>query len=199
MKNRKPPHPVVFDLEFTAWEGSMARDWSAPGELKEVVQIGAVKLDGDALKIVDTFDMLVRPRVNPVLSNYLVDLIGVSNAKMDAYAVDFAIAYRAFLDFVSDAPIWAFGRDDLIFESNLRLYGLERAMPVPPYTNVIPWFAEQGVMLAGKRACDVGPAMGIPFDGHKHNALADAHSVAFGVIAAIKNGAPNPFAAKAKT
>ena len=37
---------IVFDLEFTAWEGSLARHWLAPGEFKEVVQIGAVRLDG---------------------------------------------------------------------------------------------------------------------------------------------------------
>ena len=37
---------TVFDLEYTAWECSMARHWLAPGEFKEVVQIGAVKVTG---------------------------------------------------------------------------------------------------------------------------------------------------------
>ena len=37
---------TVFDLEFTAWECSMASHWLRPGEFKEVVQIGAVRLDG---------------------------------------------------------------------------------------------------------------------------------------------------------
>ena len=36
---------TVFDLEFTAWECSMASHWLRPGEFKEVVQIGAVRLD----------------------------------------------------------------------------------------------------------------------------------------------------------
>ena len=35
------PTITIFDLEFTAWECSMARHWLTPGEFKEVVQIGA--------------------------------------------------------------------------------------------------------------------------------------------------------------
>lgn len=31
---------VVFDLEWTAWEGSKARGWDGPGEEMEIVQIG---------------------------------------------------------------------------------------------------------------------------------------------------------------
>ena len=40
------PTITVFDLEYTAWECSMARRWLAPGEFKEVVQIGAVSSTG---------------------------------------------------------------------------------------------------------------------------------------------------------
>ncbi|HJO97979.1 MAG TPA: hypothetical protein QF891_08275, partial [Rhodospirillales bacterium] len=48
---------VVLDMEWTAWEGSRARRWGAPDEYREVVQIGAVKLDGgDALGERDSFD-----------------------------------------------------------------------------------------------------------------------------------------------
>jgi hypothetical protein len=59
------PTITVFDLEYTAWECSMARQWMTPGEYREVVQIGAVKLDADTFAEVDAFDVLVRPRINP--------------------------------------------------------------------------------------------------------------------------------------
>src|SRR5262249_15471661 len=111
---------IVFDLEFTAWEGSLARGWNRPGEHKELVQVGAVKVDAQSLKPVDEINLLVRPRINPVLSDYLVTLTGVTNADMAKRGLDFAVAYRMFLDFVEDARIWAFGRDDLIFEENMR-------------------------------------------------------------------------------
>jgi DNA polymerase III epsilon subunit-like protein len=64
------PTITVFDLEYTAWECSMARHWLTPGEFKEVVQIGAVKLDADSFVVQGEFEMLVRPRINSVLSPY---------------------------------------------------------------------------------------------------------------------------------
>jgi inhibitor of KinA sporulation pathway (predicted exonuclease) len=188
---RRTRHAIVFDLEFTAWEGSLARGWSRPFELKELVQIGALKIDSRTLKIVDEFEMLVRPRVNPHLSEYLSALTGITNEAMGGRGVDFAVAYRAFLDFAGVAATWAFGRDDLIFEDNVRLYGL--TMPRLPYTNVIPWFGKNGVDLTGKHACDVAMAVGASFEGRAHDALADARSVALGITTLVARGASNPF------
>jgi len=193
MRGGKRAHAVIFDLEFTAWEGSMESRWTRPGEYTEVVQIGAVKLDAASLKQVDSFEMLVRPRVNPVLSDYLVALTGITNEALAARGVDFIIAYRSFLDFVGEARTWAHGRDDLIFLGNLKLYGWEHALPLPLYSNAVSWFTEQGIDLKGKRACDVAEAAGAVFEGRKHDALADARGVAAGFAALIAKGAPNPF------
>jgi len=192
MRGRKRQHVVVFDLEFTAWAGSMASRWGREGEHTEVVQIGAVKLDAETLKITGEFECLVRPRVNPKLSQYLTDLTGITNEMLEAKAVDFITAYRAFLDFAGPSPIWAFGRDDLIFADNLKLYAWER-LPSPPYSNAIPWFTEHGVDLKGKHACDVAEATGAVFEGRKHDALSDARGVAAGIRAVVGRGAPNPF------
>lgn len=192
MKAAKRKYVVVFDLEFTGWEGSIASRWTRPFEYPEVVQIGAVKLDAQALRETDTFEMLVRPRVNPVLSDYLIGLTGITNEMIMAKGVDFITAYRAFLEFVGDAHLYAFGRDDLIFADNLKLYGWT-ALAIPPYTNGNPWFKENGIDLKGKHACDVGEMAGVPFEGRKHTALADARGVAAGFVALIRKGAPNLF------
>jgi len=193
VKARKRLHAVIFDLEFTAWEGSMEHRWSRAGEHREVVQIGAVKLDAASLKELDAFEVLVRPRFNPELSDYLVQLTGITNQALGARGVDFITAYRAFLDFVGEAHLWAHGRDDAILTENLKLYGWEGTAAVPAYSNAIPWFAAQGVELKGKHACDVAEAAGAAFAGRKHDALADARGVATGFIALIERGAPNPF------
>jgi inhibitor of KinA sporulation pathway (predicted exonuclease) len=192
----KPIHVVIFDLEFTAWDGSMESRWTRPGELTEVVQIGAVKLDAASLKEVDAFEMLVKPRVNPILSDYLVELTGIDNKQLAARGVDFITAYRAFLDFTAAGRTWAHGRDDLILAGNLKLYGWAGALPVLSYSNAVPWFAAQGVDLKGKRACDVAEAAGAIFEGRKHDALADARGVAAGFTAMIGKGSPNPFLEK---
>ena len=194
MKAKRRNYAIVFDLEFTAWQGSMASRWTREGEYTEVVQIGAVKLEADRLSVVDEFDMLVRPRINPVLSQYFIDLTGITNDHLAARGVDFVTAYRAFLEFADGGTIWAFGRDDLIFERNLKLYAWS-TLPVLPYANAVPWFAANGVDLKGKHACDVAEAVGLAFAGHKHDALADARGVAAGIKAIVERGAPNPLVA----
>jgi inhibitor of KinA sporulation pathway (predicted exonuclease) len=189
---RRRKYAVVFDLEFTGWEGSLQSRWSRPQEYPEVIQIGAVKLEATSLKEVDEFEILVKPRVNPVLSDYLTQVTSITNQMVDAAGVDFITAYRAFLDFVGEAHIYAFGRDDLVFAENLKLYGWT-TLPIPPYVNGNPWFKAQGIDLKGKHACDVGELAGVAFAGRKHTALADARGVASGFVALIKKGAPNLF------
>ena len=184
---------TVFDLEFTAWEGSLASRWLRPGEYTELVQIGAVKLDAASLEITDTLSLLVRPRINREISPYLEKLTGISNARLEKDGVDFAQGYARFLEFAGAGPIFAFGRDDLIFESNLRLYGMYEAPALPPYFNIIPWLIDQGIDPRGMHACDVGPRAGVKFEGQSHDALDDARSVAMGVAALIKKGARNLF------
>jgi inhibitor of KinA sporulation pathway (predicted exonuclease) len=174
---------VVFDLEFTAWDGSMANRWLRPGEFKEVIQIGAVKVDAGFAPVA-SFDALVRPRINPVPSPYLERLTGITNADIAARGADFAEAYAAFRVFCGALPLFAYGRDDLVIADNLRLYGIDAPLPTR-YGNVIEWMAERGIDLRGLHACDVGPALGVPFAGQKHNGLNDAISVAAGMRAAL--------------
>ena len=186
---------VVFDLEFTAWEGSMAHRWSRPGEFTEVVQIGAFKVDAHTFAVEGELDLLVRPRLNPVLSDYFVGLTGITNEELAARGMDFADAYRAFLEFADGVPIFAFGRDDLILVANVGLYGLKDAAPTPPYSNIVPWLIENGIDPRGRNACDVGPLAGVAFRGQKHNALADSYSVLSGIEALVARGARNPLIA----
>ena len=74
---------VIFDLEYTAWEGSLGRDWSLEDEHREIVQIGAVRLEADTLDELDALECLVRPVMNPVLSDYFAALTGITNADLE--------------------------------------------------------------------------------------------------------------------
>jgi inhibitor of KinA sporulation pathway (predicted exonuclease) len=185
------PHAVIFDLEFTAWPGSMQRNWMAPGEFKEIVQIGAVKVDAATLVPISDFECLVKPRFNPVISNYLEQLTGITNDGVANRGVDFADAFARFVDFTDGGVIAAFGRDDLVFEENIQLYGLRDAPSMPRYKNVIPWLLENGIDPRGKHACDVAFLCGAQFMGRKHDALDDARSVTAGIAALIKRGGRN--------
>jgi inhibitor of KinA sporulation pathway (predicted exonuclease) len=185
------PHAVVFDLEFTAWEGSLAGRWMAPGEYKEVVQIGAVKV-GEDFAPIDSFDTLVRPRLNATLTPYLEKLTGITNDAVAARGVDFIEAYESFVRFAAGLPIVAFGRDDLVLLDNLRLYGAKNVSPMPRFLDVRGWLSANGIEVRGMHACDVGPAAGVPFEGQTHDGLCDALSVAAGIKALVARGAKPP-------
>jgi inhibitor of KinA sporulation pathway (predicted exonuclease) len=184
---------IVFDLEFTAWDGSMRHRWLRPGEFKEVVQIGAVKVDAMTLEVTGRFNVLVKPRINPVISAYLENLTGITNAELKAQGRDFADAYRDFLNFADGAMLSAFGRDDYVFDENERLYGLAPAQR-PQFRDSRPWFAANGFETHGLHSCDIGPKLGVPFEGQKHNALADSLSVAAGMRVLVQRGAQSLFA-----
>jgi inhibitor of KinA sporulation pathway (predicted exonuclease) len=167
----------------------MARHWLTPGEFREVVQIGAVKLDADSFQILDELEILVRPRINPDLSAYFENLTGITAAMVAAKGVDFAAAYDRFLAFAGNDPIAAFGHDEQVLVENLRLYGIADARPLPVFYDLRGWFAVQGVDPRGLLSCDIGPKLGVPFKGHTHNALDDARSLAQGMEVMAARGA----------
>lgn len=169
----------------------MARRWMNPGQYKEIVQIGAVKVDSNYSPI-ETFNMLVRPRLNPVLSAYLEKLTGITNEAVAARGVDFIEAYEAFVRFSAGVPIVAFGRDDRVLLENLRLYGAKDVSPMPPFLDIRGWLTENGMDVSRMHACDVGPAAGAPFEGQTHDGLCDALGVAAGITALIARGAKPP-------
>ena len=159
------PTITIFDLEYTAWECSMARHWLTPGEFREVVQIGAVKLDADSFAVLDEFDVLVRPRINPVLSPYFEKLTGITSRQVAGMARISPIAYARFLDFAGEGPIAAFGRDDRALQENLRLYGMTGARALPVFYDLRGWFAVLGVDPRGMHSCDLAPGLGCAVSG----------------------------------
>lgn len=185
---------TVFDLEYTTWECAMARHWLEPGQYKEVVQIGAVKLDGGTLQVLDEFDLLVKPRINPLLSPYFENLTGISNAEVAAKGVDFADGYARFAAFAGDGPIMAFGHDEWILEENLRLYGITDYRALPRFQDLRSWFAACNVDPRGKMSCEIAPSLGLVFEGRVHNALDDARSMAASMEEMVKRGAVRPAA-----
>lgn len=191
------PSAVVFDLEYTAWPGSLEHRWLRPGEHREVVQIGAVQVDADNFAETAAFGRLVKPRLNPYLSPYFEQLTGITNDALAAEGIDFVQAYDAFIAFAQGAPLISFGRDDLVLGDNLRLYGIKDAPPLPLHINIAPWLRAHGIDTRGSHACDVARLAGTAYAGRRHDALDDARSVALGVAALVARGAAHPVVANA--
>lgn len=184
---------ILFDTEFTAWRGSMARGWKGPGEHQEIVQIGAVRLDAQELKELAAFQVLIRPVINPVLSSYFVGLTRITNERLDDEGVSFEEGLARFAGFAGTNPCFSYGRDDLVIARNAALLGRPDLWRQPPATNLRLWLERVGVPLAGVHSGELAAHVGAAAQGRVHDALADARSLAEATRFLVARGAPNPF------
>ncbi len=104
---------IIFDTEFTSWPGAMERNWSGKNEHKELVQIGAVKVD-TSLNEVDSFDALSKPVLNKTLSKYFTDLTGITQQEIELKGVSIQKSIQSFLVWTDSLPIISWGGDETI-------------------------------------------------------------------------------------
>lgn len=173
---------VVFDIEWTTWDGAAARGWSGPGEHREIVQIGAVKLDPDrGLRQTAGFETLVRPVINPELSDYFVDLTNITQARVDAEGIDFPAALAAFAGFVGDdaAAVVSFGNDAEVLEANCRLNAIAFPFATDLFRDVRPAI-RKALGMEGRHviSSNLPRLLGFPAPGTAHQAIDDARCVA---------------------
>lgn len=77
---RQHPHLVVMDTEQTCWEGVRERAWSGPNEMREIIQVGAVLVDTINFSEIAVFEVVVKPVKNPQLSDFCIELTGITQA-----------------------------------------------------------------------------------------------------------------------
>lgn len=186
-------HAVIFDLELTAWDGSLARNWTGEGEFREVIQIGAVALDIETLEEAAHMEVLVRPVRNPVLSPYICDLTRISNERMAREGIGFVEACAMFREFAGGAALWSYGRDADILNENIALHGVEATVPVFEGADISLWFEAQGFDLTGINSGKLAAFVGAKAQGPEHEGLADARSITAALRKLVRDGAPNPF------
>jgi inhibitor of KinA sporulation pathway (predicted exonuclease) len=188
---------VIFDTEFTAWDGSQSRRWTAPGEFREILQIGAIVVEADTLEEQRAFSVLVRPTLNPVLSPYIVSLTGITQAAIDQHSLSLADAVAEFLAFAQDRPLCCYGDDGWVIAKNLQLVGRGALWPSGLRARDIGrWFTAAGFDVRGLNSGHLAKALGLTFDAAAHDALNDCRSIAAAIRALVQRGAPNPFASR---
>lgn len=112
---------VIYDLEYTTWSGALERSWSGKDEYREIIRIGAISIDLDSLQEIEALDVIVKPSVNPTLSNYCTKLTGVTDEQIQAEGLEIHEAIHKFVDFVGKRNIFSLGLDILIILETLRL------------------------------------------------------------------------------
>ena len=172
---------MVFDLEFTSWPGSNERNWSLPNEDREIIQIGAVKIEttGD-MREVDSFQILVRPLKNPILSDYIVNLTEITQEKVEKKGILFPLALSRFINFIGEHPIdiLSNGGDEEVIEENCQIHNIPFLSIFKKSTDLKIYFSE--VLGISRKNCTSGmlpELFGLNNHEKQHDALGDARSI----------------------
>jgi inhibitor of KinA sporulation pathway (predicted exonuclease) len=177
---------ILTDSEYTAWEGSLERGWSGPNEHREIVQIGSVRTDDD-FNIVETFMQLVIPSINPSLSEFFQSLTNISQGRLESGGCYFAEGLRRFANFCGTTPIICMSGDSGVWRENCKLN--EEAFPFEmDFHRLRPFLVEIGIDLQGLSSGDLHTLTDTPLQGHVHDALHDAKSMAIWLNYAKREG-----------
>ncbi len=186
---------IIFDTEYTSWRGCQEHGWHGR-QKREMVQISAIRVSND-LRVLDTFNVLCKPVINPVLSDYFVQLTGITNKQIQSKGIAFKNAYRKFKKFVGKSQCLSHGYggkwddkcDGVIIQENLKLYN----MPIDNdiiYHNISAWLMPE-YKKARLRECPKNSgkiAKILHMDSKiktlgidEHNALYDSYSILMGI------------------
>lgn len=164
---------VIADLEATCWEGCKTADM-------EIIEIGAVLLDGASFQPLSEFDCFVRPVIKPELTTFCLELTGIRQNQIDK-ARKFPDAFSYFLGWIGPEPFKLCSWGDFDYEIFI-LEGQRHDMSFPDnfagHINLKELYA---------RAYDTKPSIGLreamrklnmPFEGRLHRGIDDAWNIA---------------------
>lgn len=175
-----PPEIVVYDTEYTTWDGARERKWAGPNEHREIVHIGAVKIETNTFRELDSFEVYVRPNINPELSDFFVELTGISQEVVDRKGVDFLDAWQRFNIWRGGLDAYAFGNDAEVLSENCHLSDIPST-----YTgrllNICEVFERYGIATTAYHSSTIVGAFGHTPRQGAHNALNDARSIVDGL------------------
>ncbi|MBR1399318.1 MAG: hypothetical protein IJ564_03980 [Alphaproteobacteria bacterium] len=186
---------VIFDTEYTTWQGCQENGWHG-NQKKEIVQISALKVT-DEFAVIGEFNVLCRPEVNPILSDYFVNLTHITNENVRQNGKDFLSAYSEFKKFVGRNVCFSHSwgadlknkSDGNIINENLFLHNKSPEKNIT-FLNIAPIFAElyknKGIDVKSQSSGQIVKILGLTqkledLQLDTHNAFYDVYSVLEGL------------------
>lgn len=164
---------IVFDLEATCWEGSR---W----EEMEIIEIGAVLLDGEHFQPMAEFEQFVRPLNNPNLTEFCKELTSIKQKQIDA-APDFQVAFDWFMDWIGDKPfkLCAWGDFDAkMVNKECEQHGKTLPSNFMGFMNLKELFARAYDTKDNIGLREAMRKLSMPFEGRLHRGIDDARNIA---------------------
>ncbi len=177
-----PQTIIVFDTEFTAWEGAEERKWSGPNEYREIVQIGAVKIETATFSELDSFNVFIKPVKNPQLSDYFINLTKITQEKIDKEGMDFSVAIERFAQWSEGLSLYSWGDDSQHLKENCVFRNIPFPFSNRQCKDIKPLFAKAGIPVKKYKSSTIIAAFSKQSVRRAHDGLNDAR----GIVDALK-------------
>ncbi|BDX04607.1 3'-5' exonuclease [Planctobacterium marinum] len=172
---------VIFDTEFTAWPGSREHNWSRQGEAREIIQLAAlkIKVQQKRLSAVASFNVLVKPTINPNLSEYIQELTGIRQQVVEDHGVDYPSCAELFHEFIENGtlPCYSWGPDVKVLKENHHFNQKQWLYREDSFIDLKTCIKSKGLPFTQLISGDLAAKVDKPLVGHKHNALYDVKSI----------------------
>lgn len=164
---------IILDLEATCWKD---RSLNNPNE---IIEIGAVKIDEHG-EIIDEFCQFIRPKLNPILSEFCTELTTIEQSDIDCSEA-YNVVLKNFWDWIDlSQPYflcsWGY-YDKKQFILDCDLYKLDTKW-LDPHISLKHQYAEINKL---RRPIGMGGALkreGIKLQGTHHRGIDDARNIA---------------------
>lgn len=169
---------VLFDTEYTAWEGSQESGWSRSNEYKEIVQIGGIILETQNFTKVSSFNVYVKPIFNPVLSEYFINLTAITQEVVERRGIDLISAYAQFVDWSVGIDSYSFGHDEKVIIENFDLLNKSTNFQTQRFFNARNLFEENNIDTKNYCSGNIIEYFGKKTTLRAHDALNDSRIMA---------------------
>jgi inhibitor of KinA sporulation pathway (predicted exonuclease) len=176
-----PCRLVIFDSEFTAWQGSAERNWSESWEHREVIQLSALRLvwADDGYVSEGIFDELVLPVKNPQLSPYITHLTGIEQTTLIQKGLPFEEVLNRFYAFSlsGQLPLLAWGKDNLVLKENCQINQCIMPNFQQGFIDLRKMMGQLEYSLSQLSSGQLAEHLGVTINGQAHDALHDVLSI----------------------
>jgi 3'-5' exoribonuclease 1 len=166
---------LVLDLEATCCDQE-----TFPRHEMEMIEIGAVMIEGQSLKKIDEFQTFVKPVRHPILTPFCRSLTSITQAQVDQ-APEYVAAIALFQQWLSDYPNGVFGPwgdfDRNQFKKDSKFHRIPYPIPYP-HINLKKRFSKTQAL---SKRCAMPEALqmaGFSIEGTYHRGIDDARNIA---------------------
>lgn len=169
---------VYLDLEY-CYPG-MSENSGRPSseDLRQIVQIGAIKYDHKTSQELDSLNILTIPTFTSELPIFFVTLTNISQQDIDSKGINFVDALKDLDNFCNGLDIYTFDKDWEVIEQNCSYYNLSSPFRNKPFKRIKPLLRKWGLDPNDYSSGTLYKAANIDMNGHVHNALHDVRSMA---------------------